>query len=124
MKPDVAVDVGRRVGQRDQPVGRVGQVVLVVRRQVQHHVVAEGVAHPELEGDRPAEVDVGAVDVVGVGQVDVSVDALEHHPEVRRLHLVGVGQPEVGPLGHRERDLDVRAQVVVALVLAEQESDW
>ena len=111
---------GGRVRQRDQPVGGVGQVVLVVGREVQHHVVAERVAHAELEGDRLAEVDVGTVDVVGVGQVDVAVDALEHHPEVRRLHLVGVGEPEVGPLGHRERDLDVRAQVAVALVLAEQ----
>ncbi len=55
----------------DQPGGRIGDDVLVVRRHVQHHVVAERVPDAELEGDGLAEVEVGAVDLVGVGEVEV-----------------------------------------------------
>ena len=64
--PEVLVVAPERVEARDQPAGGVGQVVLVVGRDVQHHVVAERVPHAELEGDGLAEVEVGAVNVVGV----------------------------------------------------------
>ena len=105
---------------RDQAGRRVGHDVLVVGRDVQHHVVAEGVPDAELEGDGLAEVEVGAEDLVGVGVAQVGVDPAQQQAEVRRLHLVRVAEPEVGPVGHRERHLHVRAQVAVALVLDEQ----
>ena len=81
-----------RVEQRHQARGRIGDDVLVVRRHVQHHVVAERVPDAELEGDGLAEVEVGAVDLVGVRVAQVGVDAAQQQPEVRRLHLVRVAK--------------------------------
>ena len=67
-------------------------------------------AYPELEQDGLAEIEIGT---------DASeIDAVEHQREIRRLHLVGVGQAEVGPSGDREGDLDVGAQVAVPPILA------
>ena len=118
--PEVVVAALRRVEQADQTGRRVAHDVLVVRGDVQHHVVVERVPDAELEGDGLAEVEVGAEDLVGVGVAQVDVDPAQQQAEVRRLHLVRVAEPEVGPVGHRERHLHVRAQVAVALVLDEQ----
>ena len=114
--PEVVVAALRRVVQRHQPGRRVRHDVLVVRRHVQHHVVAERVPDAELEGDGLAEVEVGAEHLVGVGDAQVDVDPAQQQAEVRRLHLVRVAEPEVGPVGDRERHLHVGAQVAVALV--------
>ena len=51
-----------RIEERHQPAGGVGQDVLVVGGDVQHHVVVERVPDAELEGDGLAEVEVGAVE--------------------------------------------------------------
>ena len=104
------------IEEADQTGRGVRDDVLVVGGDVQHHVVVEGVPDAELEGDGLAEVEVGAEDLVGVGVAQVDVDPAQQQAEVRRLHLVRVAEPEVGPVGHRERHLHVRAQVAVALV--------
>ena len=114
--PEVVVAPLDGIVETDQAGGGVRDDVLVVGGDVQHHVVVERVPDAELEGDGLAEVEVGAEDLVGVGVAQVDVDPAQQQAEVRRLHLVRVAEPEVGPVGHRERHLHVRAQVTVALV--------
>ena len=55
-QPDDVGGTSEGILQRHQTTRRVGQVVLVVRRDVEHHVLAERVANTELEGDGTTEV--------------------------------------------------------------------
>ena len=70
-----------RIGELDR---RVGDDVVVVHRDVEHHVVTEGVTGAELELDRLAEVQilapVGAA--VAATDVDVAVGVQQFQTEI------------------------------------------
>ena len=107
-----ATHVGRIVVRFD-PVGQVRHLVLVVRRDVEHQVRRERVTDAELELDGLVEPDVPPELVVRIREHQVVVRAREHGRQVRRLHLVRVGQPEVRLLGDRERHADRGSEGVV-----------
>jgi len=97
---------GEWISHRKGAGRRHREIVLVVRRDVQHHVVTECVSNPELKQDRLPEIQISPR--------PIEIDAIEHQAEVWRLYLMGVGQTEVRASGHRKRDLNMGTQVSVA----------